>query len=66
MTSNKLVDHSILLKSESFATGKLPFKSWVKPHRLFTIHEKIIKKKLCSVTDDFHSLVLQSINDFLE
>ncbi|HLC75134.1 MAG TPA: type II toxin-antitoxin system PemK/MazF family toxin [Candidatus Nanoarchaeia archaeon] len=66
VTSNKLVDHSILLKSESFATGKLPFKSWVKPHRLFTIHEKIIKKKLCSVTDDFHSLVLQSINDFLE
>ena len=66
VTSNKLVDHSILLKSESFATGKLPFKSWVKPHRLFTIHEKIIRKKLSAINDSFHDKVVAKVNEYLK
>src|SRR3989344_7145688 len=60
ITSNSPKDGTIALTSQSFSEGKLPFKSWVKPHRLFTIHEKIIKKKLCQVTDDFHKGILQS------
>ena len=63
VTSNPPKDHALLLNS--FHEGDLPFKSWVKPHRIFTIHEKIIKKKLCSITDEFHRRVLVSINEFL-
>jgi mRNA-degrading endonuclease toxin of MazEF toxin-antitoxin module len=47
-------------------TEKLPFKSWLKPHRLFTIREKIIKKKLCMVSPQFHDLVLTSVNSYLK
>ena len=50
----------------SFESGKLPFKSWIKPHRLFTIHEKIIRKKLCTITDGFHDTILTEVNKYLE
>ena len=45
--------------------GKLPFKSWIKPYRIFTINEKIIKKKLCTISDDFYDLVLKEVSKFL-
>jgi len=42
----------------------LPFESWTKPHRLFTIHEKIIKRTLCRISKQFHELVIKSIGEF--
>jgi mRNA interferase MazF len=63
VTSNQPKDGILI---NSFADHKLPFKSWVKPHRLFTIHKKIIKKKLCRVTDDFHDKVIDNINSSLK
>lgn len=63
ITSNE--PESGILVTE-FETGKLPFKSWAKPHRLFTIHEKIIRKKLCTVSDKFHERVISSINEYLK
>ncbi|MBI2145628.1 type II toxin-antitoxin system PemK/MazF family toxin [Candidatus Woesearchaeota archaeon] len=50
----------------SYEKGRLPFKSWVKPQRLFTISEKIIKKRLCTVNDGFHDKVLFKLNEFLK
>lgn len=44
ITSNKPVD-GILLNKNNFENGALPFQSWVKPHRLFAIHHKIILKE---------------------
>lgn len=46
--------------------GNLPFKSFARPHRLFTIHEKIIIKKLCTINDKFHNKIIEKINEFLE
>lgn len=46
--------------------GKLPFKSWVKPYRIFTINKKIIRKRLCIISDEFYDLVLQDINNYLK
>ncbi len=65
ITSNEPKDGE-LISQNCFQSGNLPFKSWVKPHRLFTINEKIIKKKLCIVTDKFHDKILKEINSFLE
>ncbi len=50
----------------SFESGKLPFKSWVKPHRLFTIHKRIIKKKLCTITNGFYDAILIKINEYIK
>ena len=42
--------------------GKLPFKSWIKIHRLFTISEKIIIKKLCKINNNLFSDVIKELN----
>ena len=55
----------LLIKNRDFKKGKLPFKSWVKPYRLFTIHEKIIRKTLCTVSDNFHDKILTTVNNYL-
>ena len=65
ITSNPLED-GIVITNDSFESGKLPFKSWVKPHRLFTIHEKVIKKKLCTINNKFYDVILVRINEFLK
>ena len=56
----------ILIADNCFEDGKLPFKSWAKPHRLFIINEKIIKKKLCTITDSFHNRTVARINEYIK
>jgi len=62
LVTSKLSKNSICIDNNCFEEGTLPFKSWVKPYRLFTIHEKIIKKKLCTVSNDFYDKILDSIS----
>ncbi len=61
ITTNPHKD-DLLITINSFQEGGLPFKSWLKPHRIFTIHEKIIKKKLCTINNDFYDKVVEAIN----
>ena len=63
ITSQKPEDGILM---DSFETGSLPFKSWVKPHRIFTVDERIIKKKLCTITAGFHEKVLTKLNECLK
>ena len=56
----------IKIEKRFIKEGKLPFQSWIKPYRIFTINEKIIKKKLCSVTKEFHDLVIKMLNENLK
>lgn len=65
ITSNASVE-GIELTNKVFASGGLPFRSWIKPHRIFTIHEKIIKRKLCAITDDFHEKVITQLNNVIK
>jgi mRNA interferase MazF len=64
ITSNPPKEGLLILKN-SFDEGKLPFKSWVKPQRLFTIHKRIIKKRICTVRKEFYRKVLDEIFNFL-
>lgn len=50
----------------SFSKGTLPFKSWVKPQRLFTIDKKIIKKRICKITPILHKKIVKDINSYIE
>ena len=65
ITSNPSKD-GLLIEAKYFEEGNLPFKSWVKPHRLFTIHEKIIKKKICTINNIFHDIIIEKINEYLK
>ncbi len=59
-------EDDILIEKNSFEEGKLPFKSWIRPHRLFTINVKIIKKKLCRVNIDFYDRIIAGVNRYLK
>jgi len=52
--------------SSSFEKGNLPFKSFVKPHRIFTLNEGIIIKRLCRINSDFHRKVIGRLNEYLK
>ena len=65
ITSNP-TNEGLEIKKEHFEEGRLPFKSWIKPQRLFTIDERIIRKKLCKISKKFHEGILKHINQFLE
>ena len=46
--------------------GNLPFKSWIKPHRIFTISTKIIRKKLATIPPSLHDKTISSLNNMIE
>jgi len=65
ITSNP-TNEGIEIKKEHFEKDRLPFKSWIKPQRLFTIDERIIRKKICKISEKFHAEILKQINRYLE
>lgn len=54
------------ITEKDFKEGNLPFKSFVKPQRIFTVNKKIIKKKICTINDGFHNKLLERINELIK
>lgn len=52
--------------NKDFETGNLPFKSFVKPQRIFTVNKKIIRKKICTINDKFHNKLIEKINELIK
>jgi mRNA interferase MazF len=65
ITSNSPKE-GLLLEKNSFEKGTLPFKSWVKPQRIFTINSKIIQKSLCKIKPEFYNRILKEINEYIK
>ena len=63
ITSNSPKEGIVIDETEG---SGLPFKSWVKPHRLFTINERIIKKRICKVSLRYHKKIIVAVNDFIK
>ncbi len=64
VTSNDS-SNSLKINKTDQKNGELPFQSYVKPHRLFTIDKNIVKKKLCSVSDSFYNEIESDIQDLI-
>ena len=56
----------MIIKKEDFQTGTLPFKSFFRPQRIFTIHQGIIKKKLCTINRDFHNKIIDKLCEYVK
>jgi len=56
----------ILITKDSFESGMLPFKSFVRPHRIFTIHKDIILKKLCKIKSNFYDKIIERLLDYIK
>lgn len=65
ITSNKPED-GVLINKKDFEKGELPFKSWIKPNRIFSISEEIIVKSLCKISEEFHKQIIKSINEYID
>jgi|TARA_Y100000310_G_C20652936_1_gene800460 mRNA interferase MazF len=65
VTSNNPKD-GILISKGSVDDGVLPFKSWVKPHRIFTIDNRIIVKKLARAEKKLCDQIKEKVDYFIE
>jgi len=65
LVTSKVHSEDIIIKNKNLEKGNLPFKSSVKPHRIFTIHEKAIIKKLCKIDKDLHLRVIDKLNEYI-
>lgn len=57
--------NDLKIGNSDFESGNLPFQSFIRAHRIFTIDERIIIKKICTINNNCHIEVIKRINDFL-
>lgn len=65
ITSQKTKE-GILIDKKSIEQGNLPFKSWAKPHRVFTINRNIIIKEICKIDSELHNRIISELNSYLK
>jgi len=65
LVTTKPHKNDLIISQSCFEDGQLPFKSFIKPHRIFTISEEIIIKKLCKINKSLHKSVIKKLNEYL-
>jgi len=65
LVTSKKPKKGLAVGKQDVEKGGLPFESWVKPYRIFSIDKRIIKKKLCLINKGFHDRILREINVYL-
>tara|TARA_Y100000310_G_scaffold343984_1_gene454362 strand:- start:2765 stop:3112 length:348 start_codon:yes stop_codon:yes gene_type:complete len=56
----------IKILDKDISKGELVFQCWVKPHRLFAVSKNIIRKKLCTVEEQFQEKMFNEILSYLK
>ena len=66
LVTSKVHKDDLVISRHSFDEGKLPFKSSIKPHRIFTINQDIIIKKLCKINNSLHNQVVKRLTKYIK
>ncbi len=66
LITTKPNENDILISKKDFQIGGLPFQSFIRAHRIFTIYEGIIKRRLGRITSRLHSKVIGKIIEYLK
>ena len=66
LITTKSHKNDLKITENHFKEGALPFQSFIKPHRIFTIEENVIIKKLCKIDNNLHNLVIKKINEYVK
>lgn len=64
ITSNPTTE-GVLIENNCFEEGNLPYKSWVKPYRIFTINKGMIIRKLAVINNRFYKKVFDGVCSYL-
>ena len=56
----------IKIEKKDIKEGELRFKSWTKPNRIFTISNKIVKRKLGTINRELFLKIIKEINKLVE
>jgi|TARA_B100001971_G_C18246978_1_gene575060 mRNA interferase MazF len=54
------------IKEIHYTERKLPFKSFIRTYRIFTVDKSVIKRKLCKISLNLHNEVISKINVFID
>jgi len=57
--------YSIPLDDDCYSEKKLPLKSFVRIHKIFTLNESLIINKVSSITDNCDKVILQKIIELI-
>lgn len=63
ITSKESTNRIIIRKNQ--IKGTLPLQSWIKAHRVFTVDNRIIHKKICSIEKKLLSEVVKSVSSMI-
>ncbi len=67
LTTNLEIDpHSIVIEPNELIEGKLPFKSKIKPYRLFSAQQKIIYKKFGVLNTEKYTHVIEKLTKIIK
>ncbi|MGC9309612.1 MAG: type II toxin-antitoxin system PemK/MazF family toxin [Candidatus Nanoarchaeia archaeon] len=66
LVTTKPHKQDLKIEKSSIKEGILPFQSFIKPHRIFTIQEDIIIKRLCKINTSLHNSVIKKLNEYLK
>ena len=66
LVTTKSHKNDLKIEKDSIEEGFLPFQSFIKPHRIFTIQQDIIIKKLCRIDNKLHNSVIKKLNEYLK
>ena len=65
LVTTKFHREDLSISERDLEEGSLPFSSYIKAHRIFTINENIIIKKLCKINNKLHNSVIKKLNEYL-
>ena len=65
LVTTKFHKDNLPIVKDSIENGTLPFKSFIKPHRIFTINEGAIIKKLCTINKNLHNSTINKLNEYI-
>ena len=66
LITSKKTEECITIEQKDCEEGELPFSSFIKCYRLFTIHRRIIKKKMCKLNNKLFDKVVSELVQYVQ
>ncbi len=66
LITSRIPKLGILIEEDAFEEDNLPFKSWIKHYRIFTVNKGTIVKRLAKVKNSYYNKIFYSICSYIK